>query len=646
MRGEGGAPDRSPCSAVIAETPGDADVADLLERAGLWAAIAEQKADFPRIVILVELGAAVDESVAEARAVERFIDILLAGGSGEVVVAASADSSSLWAGNRDVHALAELEGYRYLTDAGHDYDIVDLGAGIRNDVFPEGSALAGTPASAAWLDADARIVFAPVRADPAEGFLAGLKALLGALPLANKTFHYGQRRDRGDVVAALLSTMPPHFTVLDGRRGFGGAGFLIASRSLVLADIAAGLKLGLDPLASDLVSKVVASHPLPPRYRFEGGLEAIEGAPCVSPLRRRVARAQAADATVETLSEAWLRPLDDALFPRTQALDARVHALIGSLGGADAAGANLAVQMLVAAASEALRDWRVMVDKDALVRRTVPLGVDPLAFSTEDFALMVDELESLAPIARAGPARGPHLRWRKLGGSVVFAYERRVAIPFETFVARVEVEKAIQYMNDYIGGVIAPVAWDDDGRPVRQLERNLYLPQPNYLVLYGGAPIDVTKIEVAERSTERHRLYWKTLFSTNGSASADDGVVTFARDGDGTVVSIVGRQGFTLPAFWRLFDISLIPALDTALTTHAYTTFFDRTLANFEALTEGRDIAIGRAVEEMGPSPSAEIEASVKRIAEAVEPWLDRFRPSRPSRQLGTDGFTHVRPGP
>jgi hypothetical protein len=311
----------------------------------------------------------------------------------------------------------------------------------------------------------------------------------------------------------------------------------------------------------------------------------------------------------------------------------------------EASGSSLAVQMLAGAASEAMRDWRVMFDKDGLTRRVVPLGVDPWAFSTEDFSTMVEDLDSLEPIARTGPIRGPHLRWRKLGGSVVFAYERRLAIPFETFVANVEVAKVIQYMNDYIGGAIAPVAWDGEGRPLRQVERNLYLPQPNYLVLYGGAPIDVTKIEVAERRADRHRLYWQTLFSTNGSASADDGVATFARDGNGTVVSIFGRQNFTLPAFWRLFDISLIPALDTALTTHAYTTFFDRTLANFEALTEGRDIRIGRSVEGPDPSPTADIEAAVRRVAEAVKPWLDRFRQPRSSRQLGADGFVHVRPG-
>ena len=67
------------------------------------------------------------------------------------------------------------------------------------------------------------------------------------------------------------------------------------------------------------------------------------------------------------------------------------------------------------------------------------------------------------------------------------------------------------------------------GRPVRQAERNIYLPQPNYLVLYQGKPIDVSKLEVVEYAADRHRLYWKTIGSENGSATYDDGIATFER---------------------------------------------------------------------------------------------------------------------
>ena len=112
---------------------------------------------------------------------------------------------------------------------------------------------------------------------------------------------------------------------------------------------------------------------------------------------------------------------------------------------------------------------------------------------------------------------------------------------------------------------------------MRQAERNIYLPQPNYLVLYQGKPIDVSKLEVVEYAAERHRLFWKTIGSENGSASYDDGIATFERTAEGTRVTIVGRQQFTLPLFWQVFDLDLLPDLKSMLVTHAYQTFFDRT---------------------------------------------------------------------
>ena len=81
---------------------------------------------------------------------------------------------------------------------------------------------------------------------------------------------------------------------------------------------------------------------------------------------------------------------------------------------------------------------------------------------------------------------------------------------------------------------------------MRQAERNIYLPQPNYLVLYQGKPIDVSKLEVVEYAADRHRLYWKTVLSENGSATYDDGIATFERTSDGTRVTITGTPAVHL----------------------------------------------------------------------------------------------------
>jgi hypothetical protein len=204
-------------------------------------------------------------------------------------------------------------------------------------------------------------------------------------------------------------------------------------------------------------------------------------------------------------------------------------------------------------------------------------------------------------------------------------------------------------MNDYLGGVLVPLAHDAAGRPLRQAERNIYLPQPNYLVLYQGKPIDVSKLEVVDYADDRHRLYWKTMLSENASAVHDDGIATFERDGSGTQVTITGRQQFTLPLFFQVFDPEMVPGLKPRLVTHAYQTFFDRTIANFEALVEGRDIRIGRPVDEPALPPMEQLMPMLQRVAEIATPLLQRFTNGgaamqQPAPQVDADGFVHVVP--
>jgi hypothetical protein len=145
-----------------------------------------------------------------------------------------------------------------------------------------------------------------------------------------------------------------------------------------------------------------------------------------------------------------------------------------------------------------------------LHHREVPLGIDLAAIEDAAFGRLVDELTRLEPIATAAPQMSDALRWRTVEGAVVFSYIRTLPIAFDTFVQCVDVARTIRSMNDYLGGVVVPLVHDDAGRPVRQAERNIYLPQPNYLVLYHGKPIDVSKLEVVEYSADRHRLYWTT----------------------------------------------------------------------------------------------------------------------------------------
>ena len=84
-------------------------------------------------------------------------------------------------------------------------------------------------------------------------------------------------------------------------------------------------------------------------------------------------------------------------------------------------------------------------------------------------------------------------------------------------------------MKDYIGGQTVAIHRDGEGRVTHQAERNVYLPQPNWLVLYGGSVIDVAKLETIRYVEDEHKIVWRTVHSSNDSATHDDGSVRFAR---------------------------------------------------------------------------------------------------------------------
>jgi hypothetical protein len=217
-------------------------------------------------------------------------------------------------------------------------------------------------------------------------------------------------------------------------------------------------------------------------------------------------------------------------------------------------------------------------------------------------------------------------------------------------------------MNDYIGGVAVPVAYDQLGRITHQAERNLYLPQPNYIALYQGKTIDVTKLEYIQYGEQEQTIFWRTIKSENGSAEFDDGIVTFARTADDeTLVTVVGRQLFTLPPFWQAVDLELNPQVKSYLVTHAYTTFFTQTLANFEAAYEGREIRIGRpwkldegepgvaASERLPTEWAAEMLAKVSELVNQQlgsvtdgRPWLRKANGPPPSH-VDEEGFVHFK---
>jgi hypothetical protein len=75
------------------------------------------------------------------------------------------------------------------------------------------------------------------------------------------------------------------------------------------------------------------------------------------------------------------------------------------------------------------------------------------------------------------------------------------------------------------------------------------------------------------------------------------------------------------------------PALKDVLFTHAYTTFFTHTMANFEAVYEGRDVRIGRARQPQSGEPGSEHEetspsARIAALLTQAQDFIQRNIPS------------------
>jgi hypothetical protein len=577
-----------------------------------------------------------------------------------VTVGSAADGAEPWAANRDALALFDLMGYRFSTSKSRNYEVVDLAEGLVEASVPLSSSLRGSKLASAWLDADFRIVFSKCKTDELDGYSLGLGSMVNILPERDKDIHYRRSRDLGEVVSDTLAIRPVNFALIDALVSAGGpsgkrspkavaTGTLIASSSVVLADYLCAIKMGIDPVISRVFQSVTQTDP-PPRYVLDGDAGLFENWESTSPLSRGSRRYREGNEYLDRLLEPWLQSLNPEIFSLKSPLDATLNNAIAGFfnGSKPSPTANLllvALNFVAGFLGHAVESYHALFDKDSIRRRTVNLGFDPARYDTAIFDQIACDLEELELIATSGPERAPGLRWRTIDRSVVFSFQRVIEIDFDLFVARVDVANVIQFMNDYIGGIVCVLERDAEGRPTRQAERNLYLPQPNYLALFHGKPIDVAKLECARYCDDWRALFWKTVESKNGSAVCDDGKASFARTADGkTSILIVGKQLFELPLFWRVFDLDYFPELKDALVTDAYQKFFARTVSNFEALVEGRDIRIGFSDEQSLPSESEQLMALIERAVRLVEPLLSKVAISKGSDEgsaQDADGFVH-----
>jgi hypothetical protein len=406
---------------------------------------------------------------------------------------------------------------------------------------------------------------------------------------------------------------------------------IIAAADPLAADSIAARKMGIEPATSKITAYALDAVGLSGEIKVTGDRGAYAGWRNVHPVI-----AGAAQACNRWPQAAWLlrtltQSVNRDLFPFKDLTTDRLNAFLVRFAGnpdADplAFWLTAVIGYSIGAAGGSVEAWRIMASKDSLHRADVALGIDPQAFTDDEYDAVREHVLSMKSLLDPIEPDGEGLRWTFLERSQLFEYSRVIAVPFEAFVARVDVSLTNQFMNDYLGGRIVVTARDGQGRPVRQAERDIYLPQPNFMALSNGKPIDVMKIECAEYSTVRHTLYWRLVKSENGSAAYDDALVSFEKTGEGlTRATIFGRQEFSIPSLWSFVDLPSNNALKRYLVTDAYHKFFARSFANFEAVAEGRDVRLGQTWHPDRGEPGGEDAPSLQVIGTAIETLLNKI---------------------
>jgi hypothetical protein len=505
-----------------------------------------------RAVLLTRLS---QPAPVSAAVVEELVDLLLEGGCDDVVVAGALSSGDRDRGHRSVQSLAHAAGLTGRSRRGRPYDVVDLGASTVSATVPDASVLAGQSVSSAWVEADVRVVLARSVTSLTDLYEGCLATLIGAAPEVPGA-------DPADVAADLLEHLPPALAVIDATVTSHGADgrhllrelttdSMVVATDALLADATLAELLGQDRSGSRLVERALRKLG-EPRGRCAGDRTPFAGLVGPHPLLNNAFRRVATQRSVERVLNAAIGGPDTGASPNDPVLVGLRGVLTPLVAAADEPAGHVALLGLLAAVAglvDQSHSWSVAVAKDRVSQVEVPLGFDPGSFAADEydslptFFVPFERLLAGLPIgSSSGSGSGigsESMRWRMLDGAVVFETSRVLAADFDEFVARVDVAAGISLMADYLGGRRVPVSVDEEGRVVRQAERNLYLPQPNYLAIWGGEPIDVCKIELVQRSADEHRLLWRTVNSLNGSATWDDGSLTFTDLGtDGTRVTV------------------------------------------------------------------------------------------------------------
>jgi uncharacterized protein (DUF362 family) len=542
--------------------------------------------------------------------VEHLIDLLHDRGFSNVVVSDGRNDDDSWLHNRESMVLAELVGYRFATSKAREYEIVDCRTSAA--ACTDSAANDAVPISEHWCSASYRINFAKNKTHEDSVFALCVRNLIGLTTCEKPT---GTTRTTTviDDCLEVLRRSPPDFNIIDAFDScHGGAGqrapcamqthTFIASESAVLADWAAAAKMGVETYAAPGTARGRRNIGLPPRHEIVGDLTPYALWRNVHPLIAHSARLRNQAALVGGATAPWFQSVDRERFPLKEFHNDRINSYVAPLmksvdDNARSFWAIVIANWALARVAGWVAAQQTMFGKERLLRRVVPLTIDLPSFDEAAYSSIPGYLEPYERLLQDCPATPTGARWRQVDGSVLFSCSHVFPIPFAAFVKAVDVSRSIQYMNDYIGGTTVVRRRGSRGRVLQQAERNLYLQQPNWMALFGSDIIDVEKLEVIRYSKDREVLFWRTVRSPNGSATYDDGSLSLTRTdgGETTTLRIFARQKFTLPLVFQILDVDKVSGFRDPIIERAYNSFFAGTVANLQAVYEGREFRIGRA---------------------------------------------------
>ncbi len=251
--------------------------------------------------LMIFMNREVPEVATDPELVEHLVSLLRARGFTNLKVVESQNTMGSWVKNRSVKNVARVAGF-----SGDGYEIVDLTL----DKAPHTYHMRGLPrwknwVGRTWRDADYRIDFAKFKTQLDNYFTLCLKNEFGALPLANKYWHYHTRIPYWVATLYGITNFPVHFGFIDAYTASDGTvGFavqynpkllkmMLAGDDIIALDVVGARLMGIDAWESPL-ARFAMQYCGEPEITLIGDDAPIQGWENVpSPIQNMVEVAQA-----------------------------------------------------------------------------------------------------------------------------------------------------------------------------------------------------------------------------------------------------------------------------------------------------------------------------------------------------------------